>query len=398
MQPGVQLSHAVLHRPPPSIRPSACASILGPTSGVSFVGEATEATCEGVRYFSTCRPRHGILKPSQSQANPSQAKLQAYESAFQGLRYFSTSRQDKAGNKRKKRSFPKAAPIPQEKRAAELEAIQKELLTDLGMAQDVASKVMHVLQKYPAVLLVLPAALAQRLDRLASMGFPPGGEGGAFFEEPDDNQRLFNTVKWLTAKGFPEPLIQRMIQSNPTLLMTSPGVLGPMLEYVAWVVGSKETAVKLLTKQPSIFGKRPTRIHAKLLMLKKLVGCSPSLMLTRNYSIVTRDMHTRIGPRCLILRELGLAEVLMYTGTWGVLKPSSFVKWPTLAKAYQDMRRERFPTTNSLEEAIIVCQERWDLEWRAKFDERSLVMRAAWKVSGIAGLPTIGNLMCKEEE
>ena len=88
-------------------------------------------------------------------------------------------------------------------------------------------------------------------------------------------------MEWLTAKGFHKPLVQRMIQSNPTLLMTSPGVLGPMLEYVAWVVGSKETAVKLLTKQPSSFWKRPTSIHAKLLMLAELVGGSPSLMLTR---------------------------------------------------------------------------------------------------------------------
>ena len=88
-------------------------------------------------------------------------------------------------------------------------------------------------------------------------------------------------MEWLAAKGFPEPLIRRMILNRPTLLMGSPGFLGPVLEYVAWVVGSKETAVKLLTKQPSIFGKRPTSIHAKLLMLKELVGCSPSLMLTR---------------------------------------------------------------------------------------------------------------------
>eukprot|EP00798_Chlamydomonas_sp_ICE-L_P029516 gene29517-5866_t len=295
--------NAVLHRPPPSIRPSARAFVL---------------------------------------AKPSQAKLQAYESALRGSRYFSTCGQDKAGNKRKNRSFPKAAPIPQEKRAAELEAIQKELVTDLGMAQDIASKVlkqaaskkrksvlslencrgwittlrqlwldeegviqgltgspkiltysaggrekankevlrvlqeagldseqvMHFLQKNPAVLLVLPATLAQKLDRLASMGFPPGSD------------------------------------------------CGPLL-------------------------KNPRIIHAS------------------NDSIVTSGMH----------------------GT----------------KAYLDMGRERFLTTNSLEDAIVVCQERWAFEWKSKFDERSLIMETAWKVSGIAGLPAIEDQMCKEE-
>eukprot|EP00798_Chlamydomonas_sp_ICE-L_P000926 gene926-5187_t len=59
------------------------------------------------------------------------------------------------------------------------------------------------------------------------------------------------------------------------------------------------------------------------------------------------------------------------------------------SQAYHDMGRERFPTTNSLEEAIVVCQERWDYEWKAKFDERLLMMQAEWKVSGIDGLPTV---------
>eukprot|EP00798_Chlamydomonas_sp_ICE-L_P006417 gene6417-3038_t len=66
-------------------------------------------------------------------------------------------------------------------------------------------------------------------------------------------------------------------------------------------------------------------------------------------------------------------------------------------EAYQDMGRERYPTTIRLEEAIVVCQDRWDSEWKAKFDERSLMMQAEWKVSGITGLPTIEDHMGKEE-
>eukprot|EP00798_Chlamydomonas_sp_ICE-L_P029529 gene29529-5876_t len=171
-------------------------------------------------------------------------------------------------------------------------------------------------------------------------------------------------------------------------------------EYGLGFLGPSEEAVKLLTKQPSMFGKRPTSIHAKLLMLEELIGCSPSLMLTRNVSIVTRSMHTRIGPRCILLRELGLAEDenLMYRSTWGAKTNSNFATWPTLLKAYKDMGRERFPTTNNLEDAIVVCNERWDHEWKAKFDERSLMMKAEWMVTGIVGLPTIGNLICKEDE
>eukprot|EP00798_Chlamydomonas_sp_ICE-L_P029588 gene29588-5943_t len=119
----------------------------------------------------------------------------------------------------------------------------------------------------------------------------------------------FNIVEWLTAKGFPEHLIQRMILNRPEMLMLSPEEsLCPMLE---------------------------------------------------NDSIVTSGMH----------------------GT----------------KAYLDMGRERFLTTNSLEDAIVVCQERWAFEWKSKFDERSLIMETAWKVSGIAGLPAIEDQMCKEE-
>eukprot|EP00798_Chlamydomonas_sp_ICE-L_P029518 gene29518-5868_t len=468
--------NAVLHRPPMSIRPSACASVLGPTS-VSLALE-TQQRQHIKEYATSAHVGQGMayFKPSQIQANPSHAKLQAYENDLRRSRYFSTCGQDKAGNKRKNRSFPKEAPIPQEKRVAELEAIQKELVTDLGMAQDIASKVlkqaaksrqstsvlslencrgwitnlrqlgldekgviqglqgspiilacsaagreeanievltvleqaglrsdqvMHVLQKYPAVLLFLPATLAQRLDRLASMGFPPGSDCGPFLKRPMiiNASLQFNIVEWLTAKGFPEHLIQRMILSTPTLLMSSPGNLGPMLEYVAWVVGSKETAVELLTKQPSIFRKRPTSIHAKMLMLKELVGCSPSLILTRNYVIATRGMHTFIGPRCILLRELGLAEVaeIIYRSSWFKLTHSNFATWPTLVQAYHDMGRERFPTTNSLEDAIVVCQERWDYEWKAKFDERLLMMQAKWKVSGIAGLPAIENQMWKEK-
>eukprot|EP00798_Chlamydomonas_sp_ICE-L_P029528 gene29528-5875_t len=78
--------------------------------------------------------------PSQSQNNPIQDKLQVYESAGLGSRYFSTCGEDKADIKRKQRGFPKAAHIPKEERAAELEAIQKELVTSLGMATEVASK------------------------------------------------------------------------------------------------------------------------------------------------------------------------------------------------------------------------------------------------------------------
>eukprot|EP00798_Chlamydomonas_sp_ICE-L_P000930 gene930-5194_t len=464
--------NAVLHRPPMSIRPSACASVLGPTS-VSLALETQQR--QHIKEYATSAHVGQFMayfKPSQSQANPSQAKLQAYASALRDSCYFSTCGLDKADTKSKYRSFPKADPIPKEKRAAEVEAIKKELVTDLGMAQDVASKViqaatpqksrcvlslencrgwitslrqlglddkgviqglrkspqilgssaggreednievlrvlgqaglrpdqvMHVLQKNLAVLLILPATLAQRLDCLASMGFPPGSDCGPFLKNPMiiSASFQFNVVEWLTTKGFPEHLIQRMILSRPELLMYSPGVLGPMLEYVAWVVGSKETAVKLLTKQPSIFGKRPTSIHAKLLMLKELVGCSPSLMLTRNYIIATCGMHTRIGPRCIILRELGLAE-LMYAGTWVVKTNSDFATWPTLVKAYNAMGRERFPTTNSLEDAIVVCQERWDYEWKEKFDKRSLMTQAAWKESGIAGLSNIEDLKCWEE-
>eukprot|EP00798_Chlamydomonas_sp_ICE-L_P013919 gene13919-19849_t len=190
-----------------------------------------------------------------------------------------------------------------------------------------------------------------------------------------------------------------MILNSPTLLMYTPGLLGHMLEYVAWVVGSKDSAIKFLSKRPKIFGSRPTSIHAKLLMLKVLVGCSPSLMLTRNFSITTLGMHTRIGPRCILLGELGLAEVddLMYRSTWLNKSSSDFAKWTTLVQAYHTMGRQRFPATNNFEDAIIVCQERWAYEWKAKFDEGLLMMQAEWKESGIAGLPTIANQMCKEE-
>eukprot|EP00798_Chlamydomonas_sp_ICE-L_P018341 gene18341-24806_t len=199
------------------------------------------------------------------------------------------------------------------------------------------ARVMCLLQKYAAVLLVCPAFLVQRLARLADMGFPPGSDGGPLLKNPIilSSSLQYNTVEWLIAKGFPEPQIRRMILSRPEMLMYSPTSLGPMLEYVAWVVGSKETTVKLLTKQSSMFGKRPSSIHAKLLILKEL--------------------------------------------------------------AYRDMGCERFPTTNSLEDAIIVCQERWAYEWKAKFDELSLRLQAAWKVSGIAGLTNIEHLVCKEE-
>eukprot|EP00798_Chlamydomonas_sp_ICE-L_P015001 gene15001-21068_t len=154
----------------------------------------------------------------------------------------------------------------------------------------------------------------------------------------------FNVVEWLTSKGFTEPLIRRMVLRNPALLKTSPGVLGLMLEYVAWVMGSKEAAVKLLTKQPLIIGIGPISIHAKLLMLKELVGCRPSLMLTRwvsadrpimedpnNYHIISYSMHTRIGPRCILMREMGLAQ-LMYAGTWVVKINCDFAAWRTLVQ------------------------------------------------------------------
>eukprot|EP00798_Chlamydomonas_sp_ICE-L_P001548 gene1548-32930_t len=229
-----------------------------------------------------------------------------------------------------------------------------EVLRVLEQAGLRSEQVMDVLQKNPAVLLVRPASLAQKLARLADMGFPPGSDGG--------------------------PL---MILNRPELLMLSLAVLGPMLEYVAWVSGSKETAVNLLTKQPSFLGKRPASIHAKLLMLAELVGCSPSLMLTRNYAIVTMGMRTRIGPRCILLKELGLLEDegLMYKSTWLVYSNTQFATWPALVQAYDDIGRQRFPTADRLEDAIEVCQERWDYKLRAKFDEQSSKLQAAWKRS-----------------
>eukprot|EP00798_Chlamydomonas_sp_ICE-L_P006414 gene6414-3035_t len=123
------------------------------------------------------------------------------------------------------------------------------------------------------------------------------------------------------------------------------------------------------------------------------------LMLTRNYTIVTIGMHTRIGPRCILLRELGLAEDLdlVYKSTWLTKTAVTLLHGPTKL-AYQDMGRERFPTMSSLEDAIVVCQERWDFEWKAKFDEQSLMMEAAWEVSGIAGLTAIDHQMWKENK
>eukprot|EP00798_Chlamydomonas_sp_ICE-L_P032029 gene32029-16556_t len=382
------------------------------------------------------------FKPIQSQANLSQAKLKAYKSTGLGSHYFSTSGQDKAETKQKNRIFTKAAPIPQDKRAAELDLIHKELVADLGMAPAVASKVLKAASRSRKKAILFLENCRGWIANLRKLGLDNKGvirglkgsaniltySAGGREEENIEVLRvleqaglrsdqvwdvlqkhpvvllvrpanLFNIVEWLTAKGFPKPLIQRMILRSPKLLMCSPEeCLGPTLEYVAWVLGSTEKAVKLLIKKPIIFTLRPTSIHGTLLMLTELVGCSPSLMLARNYNIVTHGMHTRIGPRCLILRELGLAEDLMYLSTWGTKTPSGFATWPILVQAYQDVGHERFPTTNSLEEAIVVCQERWDLEWKVKFDERSLVMKAAWKVSGIAGLPTIGDVMHKEEE
>eukprot|EP00798_Chlamydomonas_sp_ICE-L_P018340 gene18340-24805_t len=84
------------------------------------------------------------LKPSQVQSNPSckprivKVKLHATSADVD---------QDKADTKRKQRSFIKAAPIPQEKRATEIEAIHKELVTDLRMAPEVASKVLEAARR-----------------------------------------------------------------------------------------------------------------------------------------------------------------------------------------------------------------------------------------------------------
>eukprot|EP00798_Chlamydomonas_sp_ICE-L_P032034 gene32034-16562_t len=154
------------------------------------------------------------------------------------------------------------------------------VLEQAGLRSD---QVMVVLRKNPAVLLVPPASLVQRLAHLENMGFPPGSDRGPLLKNPSilNSPMKFNIVEWLTAKGFPEPLIRMMIGIHPTLLMYSlEECLGPMLDYMTCESGSKETAVQLLTKQPQMFGLRPTSIHAKLLMLKELVGCSPSLMLT----------------------------------------------------------------------------------------------------------------------
>eukprot|EP00798_Chlamydomonas_sp_ICE-L_P032030 gene32030-16557_t len=368
---------------------------------------------QGMAYF----------KPSQIQAYPSQANLQAYASAGLGSRYFSTCGQDKAETKSKYQSHPRAARIPQEKRAAEVEAIHKELVTDLRMAADVASKVVlkAVRRSHPGSVLSLENCrgwiTTLRQLGLDEKGIIQGLQGfsrilaySAGGREEDNIEVLrvleqaglrsdqFNIVEWLTAKGFPEPLIRMMIGIHPTLLMYSlEECLGPMLDYITCESGSKETAVQLLTKQPQMFGLRPTSIHAKLLMLKELVGCSPSLMLTMNPRVLTSGMHTCIGPRCMILRELGLSE-LMYKPTWLVKTDSDFATWPKLLQAYQDIGRKRFPTTKRLEDAIVVCQERWDSELKAKFDKRSLMLQAEWKVSGIAGLPTFANQIWKEEE
>eukprot|EP00798_Chlamydomonas_sp_ICE-L_P032012 gene32012-16533_t len=51
--------------------------------------------------------------------------------------------QNKAGKKTKRHSLTKAAPIPEEERAAELQAIHEELETELGMAPEVASKIVE---------------------------------------------------------------------------------------------------------------------------------------------------------------------------------------------------------------------------------------------------------------
>eukprot|EP00798_Chlamydomonas_sp_ICE-L_P032010 gene32010-16530_t len=64
----------------------------------------------------------------------------------------------------------------------------------------------------------------------------------------------------------------------------------------------------------------------------------------------------------------------------------------------KDMGPRALPPMSSLEDAIVVCQERWDFEWKAKFDEQSLMMEAAWEVSGIAGLTAIDHQMWKENK
>eukprot|EP00798_Chlamydomonas_sp_ICE-L_P006416 gene6416-3037_t len=131
------LLNAVLHHPPLCIQPSACASVFGPTS-VSLLLETQQRQLVK-EYATSAHVGQGMayFKPSQVQVYPSQAKILVYESAGIGSRYFSISGEDK----RKNRSFPKAAHVPKEERAAELEAIRKELVTSLGMAQDDASKV-----------------------------------------------------------------------------------------------------------------------------------------------------------------------------------------------------------------------------------------------------------------
>eukprot|EP00798_Chlamydomonas_sp_ICE-L_P032028 gene32028-16555_t len=358
------------------------------------------------------------LKPGQIQAKPTCKPCIAKVNVHTTSAHVD---QDNAHTTRKHRSFPRAAPIPQEERAAEVEAIHKELVIDLGMVPVVALKVVKAATRAHKGLSL--ANCRGWIATLRQLGLDDKGmiqgllgcpkilaySAGGREEQNREVLRVLeqgglcsaqhNIVELLKAEGFPEPLIQRMILGSPALLMLSPGGLGPMMDYVAWVVGSKETAVNLFIKKPCIFGKRPTSIHAKLLMMEELVGFSPSSMLTRNSLIATNGMHTRIGPRCIILKELGMAEnaELMYKSTWLIKNNSDFATWPMLVQAYHAMGRQRFPATNSLEEAILVCQKRWDYEWKAKFDERSLMMQAEWKVTGIAGLPTIGNLMCKEE-
>eukprot|EP00798_Chlamydomonas_sp_ICE-L_P000929 gene929-5193_t len=286
--------------------------------------------------------------------------------------------QDKAGNKNKYRSFPRATPIPKEERAAELVAIHKELVTDLWMAPEVASKVMTGAIKERRSVLSLENCRGW-ITTLRQLGLDDKGVIQGLKWSPrilicsagGREEANIEVLRVLQQAGLKSAQVMHVLQKYPAVLLVLPAALAQRLDRLA-SIGS----------DCGPFLKNPMMINYS------------------NYVIVTCGMHSRIGPRCIILRELGLAEDvdLMYTSTWLTKNDSDFATWPTLVQAYRDVGRERFPTTNSLKDAIVVCHERWNYEWKAKFDALSLMMQAEWKVSGIAGLSTIENQIWKEEE
>eukprot|EP00798_Chlamydomonas_sp_ICE-L_P006420 gene6420-3043_t len=108
------------------------------SSGFGVLNRGLQHPGSSIRATTSARVDQASTKVKPSLTNPA-CKPQRHQ-----VKVHSTSEnvdQDKAVTKRKYRSHTKAAHIPEAERAAELKAIHTELVTDLGMEPEIASKV-----------------------------------------------------------------------------------------------------------------------------------------------------------------------------------------------------------------------------------------------------------------